>query len=82
MDRVRKDVVGSDRDESLVTREEIAEIVTRFMDPDNSDGIAMRKRAKELQEVCRRAIAKGGSSYTNLDAFIKDISQGRTYRLS
>ncbi|KAL6204351.1 hypothetical protein ACLB2K_021619 [Fragaria x ananassa] len=62
--------------EDLVTREEIAELVQRFMDVESNEGKEMRKRAKRLQETCHGAIAKGGSSDSNLDAFIKDISQG------
>lgn len=36
----------------------------------------MRKRARELGEACHRAIGSGGSSETNLNTFIKDITQG------
>ncbi|KAF3454859.1 hypothetical protein FNV43_RR05307 [Rhamnella rubrinervis] len=61
--------------EKLVTRDEIAELVKRFMDLESNEGKAMKKRAKELQEACRSAIAKGGSSDKNLDAFIENISQ-------
>ncbi|KDP45741.1 hypothetical protein JCGZ_17348 [Jatropha curcas] len=60
---------------NLVTREEIAKLVKSFMDPENSGVKEMRKKAKELQEVCQAAIARGGSSDANLDSFIRDISQ-------
>uniref|UniRef100_A0A2K1Z4G7 Uncharacterized protein n=1 Tax=Populus trichocarpa TaxID=3694 RepID=A0A2K1Z4G7_POPTR len=63
--------------ENLVTREEIAKLVKSFMDAENSEVKEIRKRAKELQETCSAAIAKGGSSDTNLDSFIRDISQGQ-----
>ncbi|XP_062085628.1 UDP-glycosyltransferase 87A1-like [Humulus lupulus] len=59
---------------SVVKRDEISELVGRFMDPESNDTKLMRKRVKELQKPCRLAIAKGGSSYNNLVAFIKDIS--------
>ena len=62
--------------DNLVTRDEIAVLVKRFMDPKNEEGKLMRERVKELQEFCHQTIAKGGSSDTNLDAFIRDISQG------
>ncbi|XP_048323976.2 UDP-glycosyltransferase 87A1 [Ziziphus jujuba] len=62
--------------EGLVTRDEISELVQRVMDPECKEGKEMRKRAKELQEACHGAIAKGGSSDENLDAFIRDILQG------
>lgn len=67
----KKKVDGGD----LVTGEEIAELVQRLMDVESNEGKEMRKRAKQLQETCHGAIAKGGSSDSNLDAFIKDISQ-------
>jgi len=70
--RVKKDVGF----EILVTREEISKLVKRFMDQKSNEGNEMRKRAKQLQEACRGAIAEGGSSETNLEAFIKDISDG------
>ncbi|GMN74759.1 hypothetical protein TIFTF001_052447 [Ficus carica] len=70
--RVKKGI-GVD---NLVTRDEIAELVKRFMDPKNKEGKLMRERVKELQEVCHETIVKGGSSDTNLYAFIRDISQG------
>ena len=40
---------------------------------------AMRQRAKELQKSSRRAIAKGGSSDANLDAFIRNISEDHSH---
>ncbi|EXB78534.1 UDP-glycosyltransferase 87A1 [Morus notabilis] len=73
--RVKKKALGSD-ESTFVSRDEISELVKRFMDQENNEGKAMRKRVKELQEACHQAIAKGGSSDTNLDAFIRDISQG------
>ncbi|KDP45742.1 hypothetical protein JCGZ_17349 [Jatropha curcas] len=60
---------------NLVKREEIAELVQRFMDQENIAVKEMRKRAKEVQESCQAAIANGGSSDTNLDSFIRDISE-------
>ncbi|PQM41086.1 UDP-glycosyltransferase 87A1 [Prunus yedoensis var. nudiflora] len=60
-------------EEDLVTREEIVQLVQRFMDLESKEGKEMRERAKQLQETCQGAIAKGGSSDTNLDAFIKDV---------
>ncbi|CAB4312427.1 unnamed protein product [Prunus armeniaca] len=74
--RVPKKNVGATEHEHLVTREEIAELVQRFMDLESEEGKEMRKRAKQLQETCHGAIAKGGSSDRNLDAFIEDILRG------
>lgn len=61
--------------QNLVSGEEIGGLVKRFLDSESSEVKKMRKRAKELQELCRGAIAKGGSSDTNLDAFLSQISQ-------
>ncbi|XP_062085635.1 UDP-glycosyltransferase 87A1-like [Humulus lupulus] len=63
-------------DQGLVTRDKIAELVKKLMDKESSDGKVMSKRVKKLQVVCHKAIAKGGSSNSNLDAFIKEISHG------
>lgn len=60
--------------EKLVKREEIAELVRRFMDLESDKGKEMRGRVREVQEISRRAIGKSGSCITNLDAFIRDIS--------
>ncbi|CAL5353203.1 unnamed protein product [Camellia sinensis] len=66
---------GMGADEHLVTREEIAELIQRFMDLESVEGKEMRRRAKELQEICKNATSKGGSVETNIDAFVQDISQ-------
>ncbi|XP_022732304.1 UDP-glycosyltransferase 87A1-like [Durio zibethinus] len=73
--RVKKNKVG----EHLVMREEIAELVRKFMDFESNDGKEMRRRARKVQETCQTAIAKGGSSDLNLDSFIKDISERHTH---
>uniref|UniRef100_A0A2P2P0J7 UDP-glycosyltransferase 87A1-like n=1 Tax=Rhizophora mucronata TaxID=61149 RepID=A0A2P2P0J7_RHIMU len=61
--------------ETLVTWQEVARLVQSFMDEESGEVMEMRKRARELQSICRAAIAKGGSSDTNLDSFIREISQ-------
>ncbi|GAV58680.1 UDPGT domain-containing protein [Cephalotus follicularis] len=70
--RAKNNEIG---EENLVTREEIADIVRRFMDFENEDVKDMRRRVRDLREICLAAIQKGGSSDTDLDAFITDISQ-------
>ncbi|KAF7849590.1 hypothetical protein BT93_L0570 [Corymbia citriodora subsp. variegata] len=57
----------------LVSRQAISEILQRFMDLDSEDGKAIRKRASELRQACGQAILKGGSSYSDINAFIGDI---------
>ncbi|KAL0292771.1 UNVERIFIED_CONTAM: UDP-glycosyltransferase 87A1 [Sesamum calycinum] len=66
--RVKKD------DESVVTRDEVARIVLRLMDSESEEGKERRRRAKEVGDMCRRACAGGGSSETDLLAFVRDIS--------
>ena len=46
------------------------------MDLDEEESNELRKRAVEMKEICKRAIEKGGSSDTNLGAFVKEIVQG------
>lgn len=60
--------------ESLVPREEIAGIIRRFMDSGSEEVKEMRERAKELSKICRKAVQKGGSSDTDIQAFVHDIS--------
>ncbi|XP_031271889.1 UDP-glycosyltransferase 87A1-like [Pistacia vera] len=67
---------GRGGDENSVSREEIAEIVQKFMDKESIEVQEMRKRARKFREICDGATAKGGTSGENLDAFIKEISQG------
>ncbi|KAI3844658.1 hypothetical protein MKX03_026760 [Papaver bracteatum] len=66
--------VGTDK---VVKRDEIAMTVKKFMNSNGEDeeSIEMRTRANEFKESCRQALAKGGSSTTNLDNFIRNILQ-------
>ncbi|KAF7849588.1 hypothetical protein BT93_L0568 [Corymbia citriodora subsp. variegata] len=59
--------------EYVVPREEIAGLVRRFMDPEDEEAKAMRRRAKELQEITRNAVLKGGSSDSSIDAFLHNL---------
>ncbi|XP_058204227.1 UDP-glycosyltransferase 87A1-like isoform X2 [Rhododendron vialii] len=65
---------GMGDEERLVTREEIASILRRFMDLESDEGKEMRRKAKELEEISRRAVSEGGSAETAIDSFIQDIS--------
>ncbi|RZC91929.1 hypothetical protein C5167_021642 [Papaver somniferum] len=68
-------------EKAVVKRDEVAKIVNKFMDINedqaeedaNNEAKEMRRRSSELKDMCIRALAKGGSYDTNLDAFIKDI---------
>ncbi|XP_028804904.1 UDP-glycosyltransferase 87A1-like [Neltuma alba] len=69
--RVRKDFDP----QRLISREEISGLLQKFMDLDDEGGKEMRKRAKDLQRVYQLSIANGGSSQTNINAFIRDITK-------
>nr|AYR16635.1 UDP-glucosyltransferase UGT87P1 [Polygala tenuifolia] len=58
----------------FVTREEIAGLVRKFMDPENKEGKEIRQRARSLQQVSKEAIEEGGSSINNLRQFLSNIS--------
>ena len=68
--RVKKDVGA----ENLVTGAEIAKLVTKFMDLESDEMKEIRSKASEVQHICQRAIAKGGSYESSINAFIKDLS--------
>ncbi|KAL5813790.1 hypothetical protein ACOSQ3_024563 [Xanthoceras sorbifolium] len=74
--RLRKQVGANYK---LVAREAIAETVKTFMDINGSDRKELTERAKQFRQTIQRAIAKGGSSDTNIDAFIMDITQGHAH---
>ncbi|XVF68453.1 hypothetical protein PTKIN_Ptkin11bG0004200 [Pterospermum kingtungense] len=73
--RAKKNKVG----EHLVMRQEIADLVRKFMDFESNEGKEMRRNAGKLRESCQIAIAKGGSSDINVDSFIKDILERHTH---
>ncbi|TXG74445.1 hypothetical protein EZV62_003024 [Acer yangbiense] len=62
-------------DENTIRREEIAKLVQEFMDRESIEVQNIRKRAKQLGDICHQAVEKGGSSETNMDVFINHISQ-------
>ncbi|KAK4274860.1 hypothetical protein QN277_018028 [Acacia crassicarpa] len=69
--RVKKEV----KEDVLVTRDEVAGLVKRFMDLNSEEGKEMRKRTREVQQICQFAVAEGGSSETNINAFLRDLLQ-------
>jgi len=73
--RIGKRVVSNDLKKTLVTRHEIAQVVSEFMDSQSDARKDMAKRVKSLQEIFRKAIANGGSAASNLDDFIRKISE-------
>ncbi|KAL3719902.1 hypothetical protein ACJRO7_004827 [Eucalyptus globulus] len=59
-----------------VGKGDIAGLVHKFMNLGDSESIELRRRAKDLRELCRHAIGLDGSSRTNICTFIRDISSG------
>ena len=64
----------------ITSREAIAKTVHKFMDINGSERRELSERSKRFQEIVKGATSsKGGSSDANLDAFIKDITQGHAH---
>ncbi|XVF46187.1 hypothetical protein PTKIN_Ptkin03bG0007100 [Pterospermum kingtungense] len=60
---------------SSVGRGQISSLVQKFMDSGSDEVKQMRGRAKKLQQKCLQAIGSHGSSATNINSFIQNISQ-------
>lgn len=60
---------------SLVTREEIINLIRSFMDRESKEGKEMRKQANEVKKICRQATTEGGSAQIEIDSFINDVLQ-------
>ena len=65
--------------EILVAKEDILQLVKRFMDLEGFEVKKARKRARELKDICHQAITEGGSSHSHLDAFVNDFLQGNNH---
>uniref|UniRef100_M4DP93 UDP-glycosyltransferases domain-containing protein n=1 Tax=Brassica campestris TaxID=3711 RepID=M4DP93_BRACM len=72
--RVGMKIERRKKTELLIDREEIKEVVKRLMDRESEEGKEMRRRACDVSEICRGAVAEKGSSDANIDAFIRDIN--------
>lgn len=58
----------------VVSREYVEDMVRRLMNGD--EGRQMTKRIGELRDESMRAVGKGGSSYINMEKFLKEIQKG------
>ncbi|CAH8313360.1 unnamed protein product [Eruca vesicaria subsp. sativa] len=67
--------VKSNKKTEFVKREEIKELVKRFMDGESEEGKEMRRRVCDLSEICHGSVSKTGSSDVNIDSFLKDITK-------
>ncbi|XP_074311843.1 UDP-glycosyltransferase 87A1-like isoform X2 [Silene latifolia] len=68
--RVMKNRVNQ---EKVMSRQQVAELVKEFMDPESDERREMVERAKKSSITFRRAVAKGGSAASDLDSFINSI---------
>ncbi|KAF8068491.1 hypothetical protein N665_1148s0008 [Sinapis alba] len=73
--RVGMGIIKSNKKAEVIRRDEIKELVNRFMDEESEEGKEMRRRACDVSEICRRSVAKTGSSDVNIDAFLRDITK-------
>ncbi|CAB4320864.1 unnamed protein product [Prunus armeniaca] len=63
--------------EASVKRDAIEKAVAQVMVGDEAE--EMRSRARGLRELARRAIEKGGSSYSDLNALIEELRSHRSH---
>ncbi|KAM0841241.1 hypothetical protein ACQ4PT_059097 [Festuca glaucescens] len=58
---------------NFVEASELERAVKALMDGDSDDGRKARETATELKAVCRKAVEKGGSSYSALGRLFEDV---------
>nr|AFK40938.1 unknown [Medicago truncatula] len=63
---------GEEEDGVLVKKEDIERGIEKLMD-ETSECKERRKRIRELAEMAKKAVEKGGSSHSNISLFIQDI---------
>jgi len=63
---------GEEEDGVLVKKEDIERGIERLMD-ETSECKERRKKIRELAEMAKKAVEKGGSSHSNVSLFIQDI---------
>lgn len=72
--KVGLDFEGVDVDDrKVVTKEEVEDTVKRMMTTPH--GEQLRENALKLKECAAMAVLQGGSSFRNLDTFIKDMAK-------
>ncbi|KAI3782885.1 hypothetical protein L2E82_12943 [Cichorium intybus] len=58
--------------ESLVTRDEIAVVVKRFMNSEGVERKEMMENVKKLRGICRETVVEEGSATRDIDRFIRN----------
>ncbi|XP_074311847.1 UDP-glycosyltransferase 87A2-like [Silene latifolia] len=59
--------------EKVMSRQQVAELVKKFMDSESDERRDMVERANKLSNTFRRAVAEGGSAASDLESFINSI---------
>ncbi|KAK7300884.1 hypothetical protein RJT34_11735 [Clitoria ternatea] len=63
------------KEDTWIRRDEIANLVKKFMNLGGDEVKDVRCRAKEIQKIFQHAIASGGSAESDLNAFVRHIIQ-------
>jgi len=71
-----KDVDLDDR--KVVTKEEVEDVVRRMMR--TAEGKKLRDNVLTLKESAAKAVLPGGSSFLNLNTFVKDMTTGKGFQ--
>jgi len=75
-DKVGIEVVKSDVEDQIVTRNEIENSVRSLMDNDQSGDErikSLKENCNKLEEFARKVVSVNGSSFKNFDMFVEDI---------
>jgi hypothetical protein len=62
-------------DQKVVMKEEVEDVVRRMMR--TAEGKKMRDNVLRLKESAAKAVLPGGSSFLNLNTFVKDMTMGK-----
>ncbi|KAM1482670.1 hypothetical protein TB2_034250 [Malus domestica] len=60
-----------------IKRDKVAHVVNRLMGCEEDEVVDMRKRAEEFRDKAMKAFEKGGSSHSNVHAFIAELKSCR-----
>jgi hypothetical protein len=83
--KVGIEVVKSDAEDQIVTRDEIEKSVRTLMDNDQSGDErikSLKENCNKLKELARKAVSVNGSSFKNFDMFVEDILSLQNYKRS
>ncbi|KAL4587958.1 hypothetical protein LXL04_000835 [Taraxacum kok-saghyz] len=64
--KIKKEMEG-------IKRDEIEEVVRKFMDSESVERLGMMERVKNVQEICQQSLVEGGTTEEDLTAFVKDV---------